>query len=122
MKINNKEKVEKVVQFLKSFCKISNEEKKDFIKNCPHSMITCFSEICYNLLKNNDLNRNRNITMKTGNIRQQMKWMMNSTTPIRKKRTLLLQSDFGGILFDVIAEYLLPFLTKLLKKSNKFDY
>ena len=122
MKINNKEKVEKVVQFLKSFCKISNEEKKDFIKNCHHSMITCFSEICYNLLKNNDLNRNRNITMKTGNIRKQLKWMMNSTTPSRKKRTLLLQSDFGGILFDVIAEYLLPFLTKLLKKSNKFDY
>ena len=121
MKINNKEKVEKVEKFLKSFCKISNEEKRDFIKHCPHTMIICFSEICYNLLKNNDLNKNRNITMKTGNIRQQMKWMMNSTTPIRKKRTLLLQSDFGGILFDVIAENLVPFLTKLLKKVNKFD-
>ena len=122
MEINNKEKVKKVAQFLKCFCKISNDEKKDFIMNCPQTMITCFSEICYNLLKNKHLKKQKNIRAKTENIKNQMKWMMNSTTPNRKKRALLLQSDFGDILFDVISENLVPFLTKLLKKSNKFDY
>ena len=122
MEINNKEKVKKVAQFLKCFCKISNDEKKDFIMNCPHTMITCFSEICYNLLKNKHLKKQKSIRAKTENIKNQMKWMTNSTTPNRKKRALLLQSDFGDILFDVISENLVPFLTKLLKKSNKFDY
>ena len=106
MEINNKEKVKKVAQFLKCFCKISNEEKKEFIMNCPHTMIICFSEICYNLLKNKHLKKQKRIRAKTENIKNQMKWMMNSTTTNRKKRALLLQSDFGGILFDVIAENL----------------
>ena len=122
MEINNKEKVKKVAQFLKCFCKISNEEKKDFIMNCPHTMITCFSEICYNLLKNKHLKKQKNIRAKTENIKKQMKWMMNSTNPNRKKRALLLQSDFGDILFDVISENLLPFLTKLLKKTSHEYY
>ena len=57
MKINNKEKVKKVEKFLKCFSKISNEEKKGFIKNCPRPIITCLSETCYNLLKNKHLKK-----------------------------------------------------------------
>lgn len=119
MKINNKEKVEKVEKFLKCFSKISNEEKRDFIKNCPHKMITCLSEACYNLLENKHLKKNMNIATKIKTIRKQMKWMSSSTNPCQKKRALLLQSDFGDILFDIIDEDLVPFLHKLLK--NKSD-
>ena len=115
MKINNKAKVEKVEEFLKCFSKISNGEKRDFIKNCPHTMITCLSEVCYNLLKNKHLKKNMNIASKTKNIRKQMKWMCNSTIPCQKKRTLLQKSDFGDILFDIIDKDLVPFLHKLLK-------
>ena len=94
MEINNKEKVKKVAQFLKCFCKISNDEKKDFIMNCPNTMITCFSEICYNLLKNKHLKKQKRIRAKTENIKNQMKWMMNSTTPNRKQDQKLYRCDF----------------------------
>lgn len=82
-------------------------------------MIDCFSEACYNLLKNKDLKKNKNIRTKTKKIKKQMKWMCNSRNPCLKKRTLLQQSDFSDILFDVIEEELVPFLNKLLKKCNK---
>ena len=116
MKINNKEKVEKVDKFLKCFSKISNKKKRDFIKDCPHTMITCFSEICFNILKNKHLKKSKK---RTGNVRKQMKWMSNPKNPCNKRRALLLDPKFGNILFDIIAENLVPFLNKLLK--NKSD-
>ena len=113
-----KEKLKKVEEFLKCFSKISNEEKRDFIKGCNNSLIDCLSEACFNLLKNKHLKKNKNIVTKTKRIRRQMNWMSKSTNPCKKKRTLLQESDFGDILFDVIDNDLVPFLHKLLKNKS----
>ena len=118
MKINNKERVVKVEEFLKCFCKCGRSQKIEFLKDCPNVIITVMSEACFNLLNNKHLKNKQHVVNKTRKIKRQMKWLSDPAQPYSKKRALLLKPEFGDILFNVIGDVLVPFLHKLLKNEK----
>ena len=115
MKINNKEKVVKVTEFLKCFCKIGRSQQNEFLKDCPNTLIAIMSEACFNLLNNKHLKKKQFVTHNTRKIKKQMKCLSDTAQPYSKRRALLLNPEFGNILFSVIGNVLVPFLHKLLK-------
>ena len=118
MKINNKEKVVKVREFLKCFCEIGRSQQNEFLKDCSNVIILCISEACFNLLNNKHLKNKQHVVNKTRKIKRQMKWLSDPAQPFSKKRALLLKPEFGDILFSVIGDVLVPFLHKLLKNEK----
>ena len=115
MKVNNKNKVKKTENFLRSFSNLRKNEKRKFIQSCHNCMIDCIAEACYNLLKNIHLNNQKKVLSKLQPIKKDIQKLLCEKTSIDKKRAILLAPKTGDIIFDLLSRTVLPFLSELVK-------
>ena len=115
MKVNNKRKVKKTENFLKSFSSLRKNEKRKFIHSCHNCMIDCIAEACYNLLNNIHLRDQKKVISKLQPIKKEIQHLCCDKTSINKKRDILLSPKTGDKVFELLATIVLPFLTNLVK-------
>ena len=115
MKVINKKKVKTTEGFLRKLSELSKEQKKDFIKKCHSTAITCLVEGCFNVLNNIHLKDNVKVKKGFEAIHEPMKKLCSRTTSMATKKRML-ASNTGDLILNFLCSVLHPFLLQCLNE------
>ena len=97
---------------------LSKADKLKYVKNCPEEAIETMCEACYNLLKHDKLKNKKSLKKKISPIHKSVKQLGDKKYDIKRKRSLLDDSNVVCGVTSAIGENILPLLNSLLRKTE----
>ena len=93
---------------------LSKKDKKEYLKECPKTLINVLCEGCFNLLKHENLKNKKNVQNKIKPIKEQFERLADANVSIKIKRKIL--DKIGVEVITLINKYIVPLLDKLVEK------
>ena len=93
---------------------LSKKDKKEYLKECPKTLINVLCEGCFNLLKHENLKNKKNVQIKIKPIKEQFGKLADANISIKDKRQIL--DKIGVEVISLINKHIVPLLDDLVEK------